>query len=359
MLDALKKSGVDVVAVDKLSDPYRFIFRAKRVAKNIALRKNYLRDREPLSLKAYARQVEDRLKRLNPDIVFSPGTIPIAYLRTDKPLIFWTDATFDGMIDFYPEYRNLCGETLRNGHRMEQAALSSCRLAIYSSEWAAQTALSNYIVDSSKVKVVPFGANLSEAPSAATVERAIKSRNSGTCKLLFVGVDWYRKGGDMALAVASSLKEQGLNVELHVAGCDPPLPLPAFVKTHGFLSKGNRAQSERLALLYEMSDFFILPSEAECAAVVVAEANAFGLPALTTNVGGMRTVIRDDKNGRTFDSVSFVQECAAYILKTKASKECYRGLCVSSLEEYSSRLNWDSAVRALLNLLASEGIRLS
>ena len=105
--------------------------------KNIVFKKNYLRDREPLTLRSYAKQVERQLSRIKPDIVFSPGTKPIAYLRTDKPIIFWADATFDGMVDFYPEFTNLCDETMRNGRAMEQAALSNCRLAIYASEWAA------------------------------------------------------------------------------------------------------------------------------------------------------------------------------------------------------------------------------
>ena len=133
-----------------------------------------MRDREPLTLKSYAKQVESRLVRIKPDMVFSPGTKPIAYLRTDKPIIFWADATFDGMIDFYPEFTNLCDETLRDGQRMEQAALSNCRLAIYSSEWAAKTAIDNYDVDSRKVKVVPYGANLTHFLSAdeSTAERS-------------------------------------------------------------------------------------------------------------------------------------------------------------------------------------------
>ena len=356
MLGAFLSSGVDVETIDALSDPYSAIFKAKRVVKNIVFRRNYLRDREPLTLRCYARQVEGRLRRINPDIVFSAGTIPIAYLQTEKPIVFWADATFDGMINFYPEFTNLCDETIRNGHRMEQAALSNCRLAVYSSEWAAQTAITNYVVDSRKVKVVPYGANLPRFSSAEEVKQAITSRGGGACKLLFVGVDWYRKGGDKALLVTSRLNQMGLAAELHVVGCNPPAPLPAFVKTYGYLSKSNPEHYELLLRLYKTSEFFILPSQAECAAVVVAEANSFGLPALATNVGGMGTVLRDGKNGRAFNPAFFAQECADYILQTISSKERYHQLCASSFEEYSKRLNWDSAVHSVLDLIASEGI---
>ena len=356
MLGAFINSGVDVETIDALSDPYGVVFKAKRMAKNIFLKKNYLRDREPLTLRWYARQVEGKLSRMNADIVFSPGTTAIAYLRTDKPIIFWADATFDGMINFYPEFTNLCDETLRNGHKMEQAALTNCRLAIYASEWAAKTAIANYNVESNKVKVVPYGANLARFPNASEVQRAIKARGSGVCKLLFVGVDWYRKGGDEALLVAARLNQLGLNAELHVVGCDPPSPLPAFVKTYGYLSKSNRKHNELLARLYTTSDFLILPSKAEGFGVVIAEANAFGLPALTTNVGGMRTAVRDGENGRAFEPALFVQECSDYVFQVLSATGRYHELCASSFEEYSNRLNWNSAVQSVLRLVAAERV---
>lgn len=357
MLGAFERSGLDIHIIDKLYDPYSAMFKAKRLVRNAINKKNYLRDREPLTLKWYAWQVERRLRGIKPDLIFSAGTIPIAYLNADQPIVFWADATFDGMIDFYPEYTNLCDDTIRNGHGMEQSALSNCRLAIYSSKWAADTAIANYAVDKRKVRVVPYGANLAQVPSMDEVEQAMSHRALGDgCKLLFVGVDWRRKGGEKAVLVTARLRDMGVDAELHVVGCRPPTPLPEFVKVHGYLSRSNREHNEILSDLYRASEFFILPSEAECAAVVVAEANAFGLPALTTNVGGMGTVVSADKNGRTFDGDSFVAECAEYIVQVMSSRARYHQLCVSSSREYCTRLNWDSAVRSVLKMMAAEDI---
>ena len=357
MRAALERSGLDIEAIDLLRDSYSILFKAKRVVKNVMLKKNYLRDREPLTLRSYARQVEKRLTQLKPDVIFSPGTIPIAYLRTDIPIIFWTDATFDGMINFYPEFTNLCDETLRNGRQMEQAALSNCNLAIFASEWAAKTAKDNYEVSDRKIKVVPFGANITHGPSADEVRRAIASRGSGVCKLLFVGVDWHRKGGNKALAVTSMLKQQGVEVELGVVGCEPPLsPLPDFLRVYGYLSKKDQKQEELLWKLYKESDFLILPSAAESFGIVIAEANSFGLPALATNVGGIGTIIRNGRNGQAFNPECFVQECTDYIQQTISSKERYHKLCESSFDEYATRLNWDSAVKSVTHLMAAAGL---
>jgi Glycosyltransferase len=260
------------------------------------------------------------------------------------------------MIDFYPEFSNLSEETIKNGNAMEQAALANCKLAIYASDWAAKTAYDNYDVDRKKIKVVPLGANLDSYPIAKDIKQAIALRNFDTCKLLLVGVEWNRKGGDIALSVAEILNKRGLITELHVVGCQPPPNVPAFVKTYGFLSKNNQQQNELLSYLYKTSTFFILPSRAECSAIVLAEASAFGLPAVATNVGGTSTVVRNGTNGRTFEIDTFSEECATFILETMSSRETYQKLCLSSLVEATNRLNWRAAAASVINLIESSGI---
>jgi glycosyltransferase involved in cell wall biosynthesis len=310
-----------------------------------------MRDREPKVAKNYATQLEHRLASIHHDIVFSPGTIPIAHLVTKKPIIIWTDATFAGLIEFYPDYSNLCAETIKDGNRMEQLALSKCRLAIYSSEWAATTAINNYDVDPRKVRVVPFGANVNCDRKLEDIELIIKQKKFDTCKLIFVGVDWYRKGGDVALGVAKLLNERGIKTELHIVGCSPAMELPDFVKLHGFISKQTEEGRRAFDKLMTESHFLILPSKAECCAVVFAEASSYGLPSLATNVGGIPTAIRDGKNGHTFPLNISNMEYAECIHRYMSSKPKYDEISLSSFREYTERLNWLSAGQKVYDLM--------
>lgn len=68
-------------------------------------------------------------------MIFSPETIPVCQLRDPRPLIFYTDATFDGLRDYHADYTNLCRPSLRAGHAVYQAALSRSTLAVFTSEW--------------------------------------------------------------------------------------------------------------------------------------------------------------------------------------------------------------------------------
>ena len=160
ILNTLQGAGFQAETIGNLKYQYGFIYKAKEVLYPKILSKKYLMLWDSILLRRFAAQVESTLASSESEIVFSIWTNPIAYLRTEKPIVFWGDATLAGLRDFYPDHHNLCAETIKDGNKAEQLALTKCRLAIYSSEWAANTAIQNYGVNPAKVKVVPFGANI-------------------------------------------------------------------------------------------------------------------------------------------------------------------------------------------------------
>jgi glycosyltransferase involved in cell wall biosynthesis len=351
ILRALQSSGFQNESIGNLIDKANVLYKLKKAIYSIVLSKTYLSGRDPAFLKYYASQVESALATVGCDIVFSPGTTPIAYLNTKKPIVFWTDATFAGMVDFYPGYKNLCNETIINGNRSEQLALSKCSLAIYCTEWAAKTAIQNYDVDPAKVRVVPFGANIDCNRNLQDINSTISNKNFETCKLLFIGVEWFRKGGDIALRVAEQLNQRGIRTELNIVGCNPPVSLPDFVKLHGFISKNTEEGRRLLDKLMNESHFLILPSKAECYGVVFAEASSFGVPSLATKVGGIPTAIQDGKNGKTFQLDENPEKYCDYIESLMSSKQGYYELALSSFREYSEKLNWFSAGKKVYDLI--------
>ena len=165
-------------------------------------------------------------------------------------------------------------------------------------------------------------------------------------------VSWSRKGGDVALMVANLLNQQGIQTELHVVGCQPPIDdIPNFVKLHGFISKNLDTGREYLDKLMAESHFLILPSKAECYGVVFAEASSFGLPSLATDVGGISTAIHNGKNGQTFQINDSPQKYCDYIARLMSDVHQYRELSLSSFAEYSDRLNWTSSGNKVKDLI--------
>ncbi len=356
MLRALRGAGSTVHAVDKLRPARRLLTTA--LTRAYKLRgQTYRADREPAVLRAYARQVSTALRDLPHDLILSTGTRPVAYLRAEQPVVLWTDATFGGIVDFYPEFSRLAGRTLRDGHHAEQAALKGCRLAIFTSDWAARSAVDHYGIDPTRVAVVPFGASIDWNPPPEDVPGIVAGRDRQVLRLLFVGVDWARKGGDVAVAVTEELIRRGQPAELHVVGGQPPIHVRKRVSQkklvfyHGFVSKRNAAGRAQLDRLYRDCHFLILPSRADCSPVVLAEAGAYGLPTVAAAVGGIPTAIRDDENGRTFAPDAGPEAYADYLLARFVPADRYAALAAATLAHYRARLNWATAAETVLALL--------
>jgi len=349
---SLKDESTSIDYIGSLQEEVNPLIKIKKGLYQKLLKKSYLSERDPHTLKNYARQFNARLSS-GLDVVFSPSTMPIAYLDCQQPIAFWTDATFGSMINFYPEFSNLCQETIKHGNQMEEIALERCQLAIYSSDWAAQAAIKLHRADPAKVKVVPFGANLECDRTLDDIHTLVNSRPLDTCKLLFLGVDWQRKGGNVALEVARSLNKAGLKTELTVAGCQPEFEgtMPDFVKPLGFISKSSSEGKAKINKLFAEAHFLILPSLAECYGIVFCEANSFGVPCLATHVGGIPTAIKDNINGKTFAKDAAVSDYCDYITNMFSDYKQYRSLSISSFNEYQQRLNWEVAGQTVRNLL--------
>jgi len=336
-----------------LKNPYaRFLSLKESLYKRL-FGKVYLSDRAPLLLRSYARQVKAKLAKIRADIVFSPGTIPIAYLECKQPIVFWTDSTFGGMVNFYPEFSDLCRGTIKNGNALEQAALDRCTMAIYASDWAAKSAKNLYSTDPKKLDVIPFGANMECNRSFQDIKNLVDSRTREKCKLLFVGMDWARKGGEIVLKVAQSLNENGLNTELKIVGCKPNFQAkkPDFVQVLGFVNKNTKEGSNLLNNLFGESHFLILPSKAEAYGVVFCESNSFGVPCIASDVGGIPTVIKKEVNGNLFSPAASIDEYCSYIMDLLSDYAKYRSLALSSFHEYKTRLNWQTSGTVLKKLL--------
>jgi glycosyltransferase involved in cell wall biosynthesis len=322
--------------------------------------KSYHLKRDRLMVQDYSRQIARRLAKLDANIVFSPlspCSQPIAYLDCVQPIVIWTDTVWASVVDFYPEYGSklTCAETLRDAINNERAALTRASLAIYWSGWAAQSAIRYYGLDPVKVRVVAPGPAVDDkdALSLDEVRQLVRARPRDRCRLLFVGVDWIRKGGEKALEVAKLLNASGLVTELVVVGCVPSMdgPLPEFVRLIGHLSRSSEEDAAKLNRLYQTSHFLIMPTRADCTPVVLLEANAFALPSIATNVGGIPEVVKDGINGMCFPLSSEAFEYCNFIAQLMSNYRKYEEVALSAFNEFQTRLNNRTAAAGVLRLM--------
>jgi len=287
------------------------------------------------------------------DVVLCPSSIVCAGLDTDVPIVTWEDATFAGMVGYYPgKWKNFASATIRHGNEIQQASLSKAALSVFSSEWAAQSAVANYKIDKKNVAVVPLGANLTEVPNQIDVLAAINSRTqTQECRLLFIGVEWHRKGGDLVVETAVALRKKGINAFVDVVGCEPIGTMPDCVRSHGFVSKATAEGREKLRALLLNAHFLFVPSLAECYGLVFAEASAFGVPSIARATGGIPTAVQNDQNGWALGVAEPAQTYAELIANQFENAETYKTTALRARQFYEERLNWHVAVASLEAML--------
>ena len=154
---------------------------------------------------------------------------------------------------------------------VEKTVYESARVTFTTSRFAAHSLAEDYGVAAGRAECVLSGANvLCAANQAARPFRGV---------VLFVGIDWQRKGGPDLLAAFARVAETHPAAVLRIVGCAPAVRHPR-VETFGRLSLAETARQ------FAEADIFCLPSYHEPSAVALVEAQLQGLPVVTTDVGG-------------------------------------------------------------------------
>lgn len=288
-----------------LSRALRLIFRKKR----------YNLDHSFLMAFFYKREFKKLLKNKNYDCIFAMrASTEIALLNTGIPLVYYSDATFRLLYNYYTWFSGFTRISVKEGNRIEQMALNRSSIRLFASKWAMESAFNDYGCSPDTCYEIPFPANIEEAP---LIEMIDKSAQSEVCNLLFLGVEWERKGGQIAYDAYRSLKARGVKCTITICGCVPPETIDytgdAGITVIPYLNKNDEAQYSQFEQLMYNSHFLILPTRAECYGIVFAEASSFAVPSLATNTGGVGAVIKDGINGYKFSPEAGGSEYADFI----------------------------------------------
>ena len=155
------------------------------------------------------------------------------------------------------------------------------------SDWAAQSLIQDYHVSPQKITVVSPGVDVDLYRPGTPNE----TPSDGVTRLLFVGGDFVRKGGDLLLRWANETKTTA-PWEVHIVTRDE---VPQTKNVHVYHNVANN--SDTLLGLYRKCDVFALPTRADCYSLVGMEAQASGLPVVISDLAGIPDVVSDNETG--------------------------------------------------------------
>ena len=246
------------------------------------------------------------------------------------PVLHVTDATPSFLREAYG-WRIEAGAEAAEARVAEAAART-----VYSSPEIAARAPEDLGLADLQPDIVPFGVNFDHLPVANPRKPSLNRLN-----LLFVGLDWERKGGDIAVAALDRLLAMGRDAHLTVVGrCPERHRSHPAITCEGFLDKNRPQEADRLACLYMQAHLLLLPSRADCTPMVVAEAMAHGTPVIASETGGVRSLLGPG-TGRLLPTPSSPACWAEAILQATGTAEAYTMLSDAAFDR-AGRMTWDN-----------------
>ena len=276
-------------------------------------------------------------------MVASPLLNRLATVHLDLPVFHITDATPRFLSDAY-------GWTIPvAATETERRLVGQARRVIYSSEVMAARAPGDLGLPGLDPAVIPFGVNLETLPDHCPQKAPLAPLN-----LLFVGLDWVRKGGDHAVATLDVLKARGIEARLTVIGrCPAQYTDRPDVINLGYLNKNRFGDLKKITKAYKEAHFLLLPSRADCTPMVVGEALAHGTPVVATDVGGIGPLIGPGA-GLLMPEFSSPEEWAGEIAALMRRPERYAFLSDAGFDRTQSLLSWPVWAKDVTDLIATD-----
>lgn len=208
-------------------------------------------------------------------------------------------------------------------------SLRAARALVPWCDWARRSLIDDYGLEAARITVIPPGVNLDLWP------RPTRRDTAGPTRILFVGADFARKGGDILLDAFARLHD---DCELHLVTKAPLEPAPGV-----YVYRDVAPNSALLKRLYATADLFVLPTLADCFPLAIQEAMAAGLPVIASDVGAIGEAVHDGETGLlTPPADGRALAAALEALVTDASRRHAMGARARELAEQ----RFDSAVNA-------------
>lgn len=198
-----------------------------------------------------------------------------------------------------------------------------------------------------RVCVIPNGIDL-EHISSLRKSAAIRKKSSAL-RLLYVGRLSPEKGVDILLRSLADIRQ--CSIHLQVIGDGPEkkflqnlaseLEIVDQIEFMGHVSEAVLWES------YNSSDIAIIPSYADALPLVSLEAQAFGLPVIASNIGGLPDVIENGVNG-VLVPAGDVNALSAVIKSMHDDPEMRQRMSMSSLDKVT-RFDWQHVLNSFAN----------
>lgn len=229
--------------------------------------------------------------------------------------------------DYGPGMLNSVSKKALN-RRIEREELfhKKCKGEFYMGHWVTNL-MKEYYPEYAN-KFIYAGGGLNSEFNLSTT----KNKKDDIKRILFVGIDFKRKGGNILLKAFNLLREKyGEKIELLIVG-------PNIIKEDNGVKYLGNLSREKISELFSLCDIYCMPSRFEAYGLVFIEALSYGLPIVAYNDFEMSHFVQNGKNGYLIDKYS--EEELFNALVNTINDESIFDYCKNKQMEYIGYYSW-------------------
>lgn len=240
----------------------------------------------------------------------------------DTPHFLYTDHTLLHNLN-YPQIDVNHFIRSREYMKIEKMIYQHATLNFVMSSNIKHSIVHQYDVSPEKVKCIYAGNN---------VKVKTGSKSYGHKNILFVGIDWHRKGGPILVEAFKLVLKKHPDATLTIVGCKP------YVKQKNCIEVG-QVSLEEVEKHFEKASVFCMPSKREPFGIVYIEAMMHKLPIVASNIGALPDFVKNGQNG--YLTNNSIQATADALIDLLSHPEKCKSFGERSYEIASQNYQWN------------------
>ena len=219
------------------------------------------------------------------------------------------------------------------------------------SEYVRQSFIKNFDVPPERIVAIGGGVNFDTFPEPP------RGKNYDSKEVLFVGIEFARKGGWQLLDAFRIVRETHPTAVLHIVGprtLTIPPAVSGGVVFHGFLDRSTPEGAQKFLDLVQRASLFVMPSLYEPYGLANLEALAYGLPSVVTNAWALKETTIPGETGELVECGN-VEHLAATLTRLLRDPEALRAMGEKGVSVVRERYTWDRVVDRLIAALTQPG----
>lgn len=285
-------------------------------------------------------EVENKMKDADYNLFF--GQTPWLKCSYNTPYGVYLDADFITYLKIFSKIESFRKNDIHRISILEEKWLQKAEDIFVGSQWAWDEMTKTYSLKESQKHIVYTGGN---------VEMPMKDKYDDGFNLVFISLNFVKKGGDICVEVFKKLRRKYPLITLTIIGQKPPmdvLKVPGIAYA-GLLKKTDPKDLKKFSTILSKAFLLIHPTKMDTMGAVLVEAGYFGCPSIAPRSFGIPELVKHNETGIIIENPFTPEDFENEIETLIEGKEVYLKMRSKAWDYTRTQLTWEAIGNEISN----------